>query len=128
MPESERSIANVLSDIVGDLQHIVRAEVRLAKVEIREELGKAKSGAILLAIGGVAMALAVGFLLLAAVFALATIWPAWAAALTVAGGIAVIGGTLAALGASRIKDVHLPPEKTVSSVKENIQWAKSRTR
>jgi len=128
MPDSERSIANVLSDIVGDLQHIVRAEVRLAKIELREEVGKAKTGAIFLAIGGVAMTLAVSLLLLSAVFALATIWPAWAAALAVAGGVALIGGLLAATGISRMRDVTLPPQRTVETVRENIQWAKTRTR
>lgn len=128
MPDPDRSIAGVLSDIVGDLQQIVRAEVRLAKVELREELGKARSGAIMIAAGAVAMALSVAVALLAAVYGLATIWPPWAAALAVAVGVAVIGAVLAFSGVGRIKAVRLPPQKTVESVRENIQWVKTRTR
>lgn len=128
MAESDRSIASVLSDIVGNIQQIVRAEVRLAKVEVREEVAKAKRGAMLLAAGGVVIVLALGLMLLAAVYALTMVWPPWAAALTVAVGAAVIGGAVAAAGMKQIKDVNLAPPKTVSTLQENIEWAKTRAR
>ena len=38
----ERTIASLLKDIVGNVQQIIRAEVRLAKVEVAEELSKAR--------------------------------------------------------------------------------------
>ena len=126
--DTERSFSAVLSDVVGDLQQIVRAEVRLAKVELREELGKAKRGAILLAAGSAVLVTAFGVSLLAAVYALATIWPPWLAALAVAGAVATIGAVLLIAGRSQIRAVTLPPEKTVSTVKENLQWAKTRAR
>jgi uncharacterized membrane protein YqjE len=128
MANGDRPIAAVLSDIVGDVQQIIRAEVRLARVEIREELGKAKRGALLVAAASALMLLAVAALLLSAIYALATVWPPWAAALAVALALAAIGGALAMTGASRIRSVHLPPQKTVSTVRENIQWAKTRAR
>jgi len=128
MPETDRSIAAVLSDIVGDLQQIIRAEVRLAKVEIREELAKARQGAAMLLMAGIVLVLAVGLSLLAAVYALATIWPPWAAALVVALGVAAIGGLLAITGLHRLKAINPVPERTVETVRENIQWAKTRTR
>ena len=127
-PRTERSFAGLLSDIAGDLQQIIRAEIRLAKVEVREELTKAKRGAILLGAGAVLFVLTFGLLILAAVYALATIWPPWAAALAVAGGIGLIGTALALSGLGQIRDIHLPPQKTVATVRENIQWAKTRTR
>jgi uncharacterized membrane protein YqjE len=128
MAGPDRSIGTVLSDIVGDLQQIVRAEVRLAKTEIREEAAKAKRGAALLVAGGVAVTLAIGLMLLAAVYALATVWPPWAAALGVAVGVAAIGIALAMSGRTAISRIALPPEKTVSTVRENLQWAKTRTK
>src|SRR6185503_16314534 len=94
----DRSIGTVLSDIVGDLQQIVRAEVRLAKTEIREEVAKAKRGAAFMVAGGVAVTLAIGLLLISAVYALATIWPPWAAALGVAAAVGAIGIALAMSG------------------------------
>lgn len=128
MPDSDRSIASMVSDIIGDVQQIVRAEVRLARAEIREELGKARRGVMFLAAGAVVVMMAVGVGLLAAVYALALVWPPWAAALAVGGVTAIAGIAVLAAGIKQMKDVTLTPEKTVSTIKENIQWAKTRTR
>lgn len=128
MADETRSIGTVLSDIVEDLQHIVRAEVRLARVEIREELGKAWNSVALIMAAGLVGLMGAGLLLLSAVFALATVWPLWAAALTVGGVVAVIAALLASTGIHRMRAVRLTPQKTIETVKENIQWAKTRTR
>jgi uncharacterized membrane protein YqjE len=128
MPDNGRSFASVISDIASDVQQIVRAEVRLARVELREELSKFKQGAVLMAAGAIALLMAVGVALLAAVWALALVWPLWAAALGVAAAVALLGVTLAMSGAGRIRSVHLPPQRTVETVRENIQWAKTRAR
>ena len=128
MNDTDRPISSVLSDIVGNVQHIVRAEVKLAKAEVREEFGKAKRGMILLAAGGMAAALAVVFILLAAVYALALVWPLWAAALVVGAGTALVGYAVVTTGIRQIRSVSLAPPRTVSTIQENIEWAKTRTR
>src|SRR3954470_2083896 len=88
----ERTIADVLSDIVGNIQQIVRAEVRLAKAELQEDLIRVKSAAVLFAVGAVAGVLGVAFVLLAAVWALALVVVPWAAALIVGVVVAAIAG------------------------------------
>jgi uncharacterized membrane protein YqjE len=124
----ERSISSLLKDIVGNLQQIIRAEVRLAKVEVGEELSKARQAMVLLAIGALFGAMALAFLLLGAVYALAHVIQPWAAAVLVALGAGAVGGALVAVGISQIKRVSLPPARTVTSVQENIQWAKAQAR
>lgn len=128
MGDADRSMGTVLSDIVGNLQGIVRAEVRLAREEIKEELARARRGTILLTGGAVVLVLSVGLILLALVYALATVWPAWAAALTVAGLTGIVGAALLSAGRKAFSAVALPPPRTASTVRENIQWAKSRTK
>ena len=124
----ERSISSLLKDIVGNLQQIIRAEVRLAKVEVGEELSKARQAMVLLAIGALFGVMALAFLLLGAVYALAHVIQPWAAAVLVAIGAGAVGGALVAVGISQIKRVSLPPARTVTSVQENIQWAKAQAR
>jgi len=124
----ERSISSLLKDIVGNLQQIIRAEVRLAKVEVGEELSKARQAIVLLAIGGLFAAMALAFLLLGAVYALAHVVQPWVAAVLVAIGAGAIGGGLVAVGVSQIRRVSLPHPRTVTSVQENIQWAKAQAR
>jgi uncharacterized membrane protein YqjE len=121
-------MAAVLKDIAGNLQQIVRAEVRLAAVEIREEMAKATRAVILMIIGGLFATLALGFLLLAAVYLLSTIVQPWLAAVLVAVGAGAIGGALVALGVKQLTQIELPPPRTVTSVQENIQWAKAQTK
>ncbi len=128
MNGSDRSIGAVLSDIVGDLQQIIRAEVRLAKAEVRDEVGKAKRGAVLMLCGGVVLTASLGLILLSAVYALAIVWPPWAAALAIAAVAAIAGLVLARAGRQRLADVELPPQRTTATVRENLQWAKSRTK
>ena len=125
--DNERSMGSVLSDIVGDLQGIVRAEVRLAREEIREDLAKARRGTVLVVGGATVLVLSLGLILLALVYALATIWPPWAAALAVAGITGLAGALLIGAGRKAFSAVVMPP-RTATTVRENIQWAKSRTR
>ena len=127
MRDGTRSVGTVISDIVGDLQGIVRDEVRLARAELREELAGVRRGAMFLTGGAAVLVLSVGLILLALVYALATVWPAWAAALTVAGLAGILGAALLRAG-RRAFSAALPSLRTESIVRENIQWAKSQTK
>jgi len=83
---------------------------------------------VLLALGGLFGAMALGCLLLGAVYLLAHVVQPWVAAVLVALGVGAIGGALVGVGVSRLKRVSLPPARTVTSVQENIQWAKAQAR
>ncbi len=124
----ERSIASVLQDIVANIQQIVKSEVRLAKAEVKEEVGKAGKASQSLAIGVVLAVYAMGLLLLCCVYLLATVVSSWIAALIVA---AVVGGAAVILilgGIKEFKRVHPVPDQTIASVKENVEWAKAQTK
>jgi len=125
---TDRSIADVLQDVVRNLQEIVRAEVRLAKTELREEAVKAKPAGTLLGTGALFGLFAAFFFLLSAVYALTRVMPDWAAALTVAALTAVVAASTLAAGKKRLTQVHPVPEKTVASIKESVEWAKRQTR
>ena len=116
----ERSLADVLHDIVANIQDIVRSELRLASVEIRQELAKAASAGKVAAAGGVLALFAFALLLLAAVYALALVMPPWLAALTVGIVLAIAGSILISAGSKRLKLIHLKPEKTVASIRETL--------
>jgi uncharacterized membrane protein YqjE len=123
MSSSDRSFGVVLQDIVFNIQEIVRAELRLAKTEVREELAKAGSASVLTAVGAAAAFFSAMFLLFAAMYALSTVMPAWAAALTVAVLIGAIAGVALSMGLKRFKTIEAAP-RTVAQLKETIEWAK----
>jgi len=126
--DTDRSIPEVLKDIAGNLQQIIRAEVRLAKVEAREEIGKAKRASVLVVIGGLFAAMALGFVLVGAMYLLAKVVEPWQAAAIVAVASGAIGGALLAVGAHQLGQVEMPPPRTVTSVQENVQWAKAQAK
>jgi uncharacterized membrane protein YqjE len=125
---AEPSFVQLVQDILSNVRHILRSEVRLAKVELTEEVSKGgKASAVLL--GGVVFALyALGFLLLAAVYALSLSMPLWGAALVTAGFAAVVATVSIVIGRQRIGRVHLKPERTVETMKENMGWLRHHTK
>ena len=129
MPRNEdRSVSDVLRDILGNLQDIVRSEVHLAKAEFKTEAGHAASAAKPLIAGAVLSLYAGGLLLLALVLGLSLVLPAWMAALSVGALLSVLAGILIGKGRSRLRNVHLKPEKTTETIKEDIQWLKDQTK
>jgi len=123
-----RSVSEVLQDIVRNLQEMVRYEIRLAKVEIRGEIKEAVSSGAWIAAGGVAAISASMFVLWALAYALATRMPMWAATLTVGLVLAAAAAALIMSGIRRAQRIDLVPERTVESVKENLEWMKQSTK
>ena len=126
--ENNRSIADVLQDIIANVQAIIRSEVRLAKTEITEEATKASRAASMMVGGAVTGLFTVWLLLLTIIYALATVIPIWSAALLLLVIMAVVTAYLLTAGKKRFKAVHATPEKTIESVKENVEWVKSQTK
>jgi uncharacterized membrane protein YqjE len=123
-PQAQRSVPEVLGDIVGNLQDIIRSEFKLAKTELREEAARAS---VPVATFGTGLALgfyALGFLLLAAVYALSTVISVWASALIVGFVLAIVAVALVTSSTKKLKHVDPTPDKTMRSMEENVQWAK----
>ena len=129
MPRNEdRSVSDVLRDILGNLQDIVRSEVHLAKAEFKIEAGHAAKAAKPLIAGAVLALYAGGLLLVALVLGLSLVIPPWMAALAVAVGLSLLAATLIGLGRARLHGVHPQPVKTIETMKEDVEWLKDRTR
>jgi len=123
MTARERSVTDILQDIIRDFQEIVRSEVRLAKREIGDEVKKAKAATFLITLGALAALYAFLFLLVSLVDALALVIPHWAAALIVAAALAMIAGGTLRMGMKHFRRVHPLPERTVEILKEDVKWA-----
>ena len=124
----ERSVSDVFQDILGNLQEMVRSEIRLAKVEIRGEVKQAVSSSVWIAAGGMAAISAWIFMLWTLAYALATRMSMWAATLIVALVMAAAAAGLVMSGIRRAKRIQPIPERTVESVKENLAWMKQPTK
>ncbi|HZB48102.1 MAG TPA: phage holin family protein [Mycobacteriales bacterium] len=121
-----RSVGELLSEVTGDLSKLMRQEVALAKVELKEEATKAgKAGGLLGGAGAVGYLVLV-FVSLALMFALDEVMPMGWAALITAAVLGIIAAILFVVGRNRLKQVNPKPEQTVETLKEDVQWAKNR--
>jgi uncharacterized membrane protein YqjE len=108
---------------------LIRKELELAKAELTEKAKVAGTGAGLFGSAGLVGALALGALTASVILLLATAMSPWVAALVVAVIYACAAGVLALVGRDRVREGMPPaPEQTVESVKEDVQWAKSRAK
>ena len=128
MALGDRSISEVLQDIIRNVQEIVRSEVRLAKTEVRDEAVRAKPMAQLLGAGAVTALFAIFFLLFTIVNALATVMPIWAAALIVGAVLALAASIMLTSGINQFKQIYPNRDRTVETIKENVGWAKQHTK
>jgi uncharacterized membrane protein YqjE len=124
----ERGIGDLVRQLSGQVSTLVHQEVELAKAEAAEKGKQAGVGAGMLGGAGVAGLLALGALTAFLILVLAIVLPAWAAALIVTALWGAVAAVLGLQGREKLREMGKPvPEKTVETVKEDVQWLKSRT-
>jgi hypothetical protein len=65
-----------------------------------------------------------GFLLLAAVYALSLVMAGWLATLIVGSVLVAAAGILIGAGSAKLRRVNLAPDRTMRTLEEDLQWAK----
>lgn len=120
------TFASLLSGLAHDMKVLTLQELRLAKNEVQEELGKAKTAAASLAVG-IGLAAIGGLLLILMLVHLLqalTDLPLWAC-YGIVGGLLAGGGVALLLRAKeRAGSIHVLPVRTFETIKENVAWIK----
>ena len=123
--DAEKSLGQLMGDVVAEMGTLVRQEIALAKVETKEEIGKTGKAAGLF--GGAALAghMALLFLSLALAWLLSQVMNR-ALAFAIVGVLYALGsGLLALRGRQQARSISPMPEQTVETLKEDVQWAKA---
>ena len=124
-PTTEASLGELFSRLTTDLSGLVRDEVELAKVELKEDISDVgRAGGML---GGAAVAgyLAIVLVSFAAAWGLAELMPVGVAFLIVAALWGVAGYVLYLRGREQFQKTDLKPEQTITTLEEDVQWAKN---
>ncbi len=127
-PVEDVSVGQIVGEVIADFSTLMRQEIELAKAEVKAEAKKSGKGAGMLGAAGLAGYFLLLFLSLTLMFLLDLFLPLVLAALLVAvlwGGTAAV---LAGRGRKALRDVNPKPEQTIQTLKEDVQWAKNRTR
>ncbi|TGU70747.1 phage holin family protein [Geomonas terrae] len=126
MPEkNEKTIGELVSELGGELRDLLRQELGLFAAEMKEKVVHAAKDAAAIVVGGVLLYTGLLVLTAAIVLGLATIMPAWGAALLVALGLLAMGAVLVLKGGKDVKEMDAKPTQTMGALKETVKWAKT---
>lgn len=113
------SLGELAGGLAGDVQDLVRGELKLARAEFDEKLHSLIAGAVAL-LGGALVAFAgLVVLLEGGAAALAKWMPAWAALMIVGLGIVAVGGLIARGGLAKISLRNMTPDRTAANLKQD---------
>jgi uncharacterized membrane protein YqjE len=123
----DESMGELFKELSGDLSTLVRQELRLAQTELTEKGKKAGLGAGIFGGAGIVSFLALQALTACLIALLSTAMKVWVAALIIAVVYAAIAAVLALAGKQKVSEATPPvPEQTTDTLKEDVQWAKTR--
>jgi membrane protein len=124
-PSGDKPIGELIGDASEQLSRLVRDELRLAVVELRQKGKRAGVGAGLLS-GAAALGFyGGGAVVAAAILALALVLAPWLAALIVAVVVLVVAGVLALVGKSQLRRAIPPvPEEAARGLLADVDTVK----
>ena len=127
-PVYGESIGGLLRGILMDVRELIREEIALARVELREQAGRARTAAVSFGIAAAALLFGGAFLLIAVATGIADLldWPVWSGFLAIALLLSLVGLVTLASGRRQLQNVHAVPQETISTLKENSQWITKR--
>ena len=126
---NEQPLGELIQQASQQTATLVRQEIRLAQAELQQKGKRAGMGAGLIGGGGLVALYGVGALVAAAILALDTAMPAWAAALIVAAVLLAVAGALGLTGKKEVEEAApLVPEQAIDSSQQDVNEVKRRAR
>jgi hypothetical protein len=120
------SLGTLFRQLVEDSRTLIRQEVALAKVELKDNAVSVAKNGVVIALG-IGMLL-VGLLVLTAflVLGLGVLLGGqyWLSSLIVGGVLALVGGLAVLVGRRGLATDNLRPDHTVATIRENRDWAR----
>ncbi len=123
----ERSIGELFGKLSTETSTLIRQEMALARAELTEKGKEAGKGAGLFGGAGAVGLLGAGAITAGIILLLDLAIAAWLAAIIVGLVYVAVAAVLGLKGRDRIQAATPPvPEQTVDTVKEDVEWAKTR--
>ena len=123
--QADRSLGELVADMTGEISSLMRKEVQLAKVELKEEASRAGKAGGTLGAGAVTAYFALLFASLALAWLLDQAMPIALAFFIVAVLYGIAAAVLITRGRQQLKHVDPVPRQTVETLKEDVEWAKA---
>jgi uncharacterized membrane protein YqjE len=118
------STVELVKQIAHESQDLIKAQVELAKTELRADLGRELQMVAGMGVASLSALVGTTLLLVTAILGLATTMPAWLAGLIVSVAVLLFAGIAAAMGWRR--RVRHPLARTRRELQEDVRWTKEK--
>jgi uncharacterized membrane protein YqjE len=124
--EPDRSLGTIIKELTADVSMLIRSEIALLKLELKEAAGKLGGGAAMMA-----GALFLGLIGLAFLFVTITLGmialnlPPWLSSLIVTVVLFAAAGILVVLGKKKLAGVDFVPNEAIEHIKSDIDMLKA---
>jgi uncharacterized membrane protein YqjE len=123
--QAEKSLGELFGEMTSEVSDLMRKEVELAKVEIKEEVGRAGKAGGMLGAGAGAGYFALLFVSLALAWLLDQAMPIALAFFLVGLLYGIAAAVLITRGREQMKHIDPVPRQTVETLKEDAEWVKA---
>ena len=125
----ERSLGELFGELSQQTSTLVKKEIELARLEVTRSVSDVARNAAMGVAGGLVAYAGAIVLLIGLGWLLATLGlPVWVALVIVGGLTLAIGGFLAYRAMDAMRKARLVPDRTVETIKEDVEWAKEQAR
>lgn len=127
--EPERTLGTIIKDLTADLSMLLRSEIALFKLEIKEAIAKLGTGGGLLAGAAFLALIGLAFLFVTITLGLVALGvPAWLSALIVTLTLFAAAAVLGIMGKKKLQTVNFVPTDAIEHVKSDIDTLKEHVR
>jgi len=120
----DRSLGGLFRGLTEDLSTLVRSEIALAKLELKQAVTKLGGAGAMFAAALFFALCAMAFLFVTLILVLALFMPAWVATLIVAVVLIIAAAVLVFQGKKKLTGLSFVPTMAIESVKTDIQTIK----
>ena len=125
--QASKPVGELIADMTSQVTTLLRKELEMAVVELREEAKEAAKAGGMLSGAALSGYMSLLFGSFAAAWLLARKLPRPLAFGLVAAGYGATAAVLLKQGQEKMKQVDPVPTQTVETLKENVEWAKAQT-
>jgi uncharacterized membrane protein YqjE len=123
--QADKSLGELFGEMTREVSDLMRKEVELAKVEIKEEVGRAGKAGGMLGAGAGAGYFSLLFVSLALAWLLDQAMPIALAFFIVGALYGIAAAVLITRGREQMKRVDPVPRQTVDTLKEDAEWVRA---
>jgi uncharacterized membrane protein YqjE len=124
--DADRSLGTIIKDLTADISMLIRSEIALLKLELKDAAGKLGGGAAMLGAAFFLGLIGLAFLFVTITLGMVALGlPAWLSSLIVTVVLFVAAGILIVMGKKKLQGVNFVPSESIEHIKTDIDTLKA---